>query len=128
MDGMNILVLDDQQRRHDIFAMLFKTAIHAYTIDDCINALEWENIEVLFLDYDLKGNQRNDPKEETGWAVANWIKENPAKSPKKIIIHSLNPGGAQRIMDLDIGAEWKPAFWKDIVSEEQNVSHETKEQ
>lgn len=97
---MRILFLDDDRNRHDYFeyAMLFNVkdhqVIHVYSAKEAIEALlSNPPFDLAHLDHDL-GNQAGN----NGYEVAVFISTMPASmAPRKIIIHSSNQIGAERM-------------------------------
>lgn len=102
---MRLLFLDDDQTRIDQFYEW--TRGHDLTVvmnaEDAIFVLSRdEPFDLIFLDHDLEdmhytpqGYQER--PETTGDAVAQWLVANPEKRPKRAIVHSWNPDGAQRM-------------------------------
>lgn len=99
---LRILVLEDMSARIEYFKDRLKGHDVYYfdTAEDAIQALSlikdkpWD---MIFLDHDLGGRvfvSSSDPN--TGYAVAEYISNNDIDA-KQIIIHSLNPAGAQRM-------------------------------
>lgn len=102
---MRILVLDDDEQRHEIFAKRLRgnEVKHVFTSSQAIEALQnafLAPFDLAYLDHDL-GEKINDPypREVTGDDVARWmVMELPIeRRPKQIIIHSWNPDGARRM-------------------------------
>lgn len=105
-DQLKILILEDDPNRIEIF----KTKLKGHNLfffdeaNDAILAMQssvqligdnpWD---IIFLDHDL-GGQVFVPSshQNTGYTVAKHMKENDVKV-KQIIIHSMNPAGAQNI-------------------------------
>lgn len=105
---VKILVLDDDQKRHEAFKFhLFRHDItHVYTCDEAIKAIEQEKWDIIFLDHDLEDrhySSASDGKveelEKTGYDVAVHIAKNlpTEKAPQFILIHSWNPVGWKRM-------------------------------
>ena len=76
---VRILVLDDDQKRHEAFKFhLFRHDVtHVYTCDEAIKAIEQEKWDIIFLDHDLEDrhySSASDGKveelEKTGYDVA----------------------------------------------------------
>lgn len=98
---MKILFLDDDGRRHDYFeyAMLSNAkeheVVHAHTAKAAIEALiSNERFDLVHLDHDLGNGAGNN-----GYEVAVFISTMPDSAvPHKIIIHSSNQIGAERML------------------------------
>lgn len=99
---MKILILDDSQSRLTTFRRNLIGAVvtcveHA---EDCIKELEdngpWN---CVMLDHDLDGQVYVPSGPGTGYEVALWLKNNPDKKPNKIILHTCNEQGAQRMLE-----------------------------
>ncbi|HON84207.1 MAG TPA: response regulator [Caldisericia bacterium] len=108
-----ILILDDDQIRHDAFkrALIGHLITHVYTSKECIEKLNTETWDIVFLDHDL-GEQVYIPSgENTGYEVAEWLRDNPEKQPKQIIIHSYNSIGARNMLSLLPKAVYHPGCW-----------------
>lgn len=95
---MRILILDDAASRHAAFELKFHgiERTHVYNYRACVNALERDDAyDVAYLDHDLGDEQ------VTGLDVARHIAAmSPEKQPKTVIVHSWNPRGAQRMIDV----------------------------
>lgn len=108
----NILVLDDDLHRHWVFEDQLSDLypgvrqVHTYNYKECIEALiNNVKFDLIYLDHDLCDFIRPEdgiPYELTGTEVAKWIAENlpPEKKPDRITVHSWNPAGAQRMVDI----------------------------
>lgn len=111
---MRILVLDDDEVRHERFAEVFKTydIKHVWTYDEACHALEhlgpWD---LVYLDHDLndfeaksmaehEGPYGGYYRELTGFDVVRFITRQLAKEkhPPEVIVHSWNPGGARMMI------------------------------
>lgn len=127
---MNLLFLDDDPVRHQFFNDWLadatkppslsqrllalwrrdrdeKTTPHfqveaVFTVEAAIAALrDSERFEVAFLDHDLDGRTFVEEREGTGTEVAEFIAAMPPESrPRHIIVHSMNPEGARRMLDI----------------------------
>lgn len=103
---IRLLFLDDSKERHDRFKKWINSRaiaeniqfspVYVYTAKDAIMALRYKKFDEIWLDHDLG-------PDEAGYDVALYIEtlyhENnntPLKS--RIIIHSHNPVGADRMM------------------------------
>ena len=76
---MKILILDDDWNRHKQFKKRFvgATTHHVETVGQCILALQMSCWDALFLDHDLGGQQMVESGDNTGYAVAVWLRDNP---------------------------------------------------
>ena len=75
--------------------------------DDVSIAVQWLSerwYSLIFLDHDLvEEHYFSDVSDDglTGYAVAAWLAEHPDRQPEaRIIIHSLNYAGAQRMLNV----------------------------
>ena len=99
---MKALILDDTESVHQAFT---KNApgdcilVHTYTVEETLEKLSAEKFDVLFLDYDLWG-YFNPSGQGSGYDVALWLEKNPQFRPKRVIIHSANLSGAEKIFKL----------------------------
>ena len=105
----HILVLDDSPLRLKIFRQRFEsqgaTVTTVSTAQAAIDALTATDFDLICLDHDLGGNPPEyygincDPDHNnTGSAVARWMKENP--KPYKVILHSRNPIGTKSMQSI----------------------------
>jgi ActR/RegA family two-component response regulator len=92
---MRILVLDDEQYRHDGFAMRFagQDVTHVRTVAEAFKALDGERFEMACLDHDLGSG------DGTGLDVAERIAAMTREArPRYVLVHSFNPPGARRMV------------------------------
>lgn len=106
---MRILIVDDEQLRHDFFARSYAgdEVVHAYGFYEATDALDkGQKFDIIQLDHDLGDHRTPDHMVEmygryelTGWHVAHHLAmEMPYdKRPNKVIVHSVNPDGAKSI-------------------------------
>lgn len=109
---MKILVLDDDQLRHDAFKKNLKghDVTHVYSANDAAKAVkEHAKFDAFFLDHDLadfadSGTGYGAAIELTGADFAAWLARPEEmggapkdKIPSIIWIHSWNPDGAKRM-------------------------------
>lgn len=91
----SVLILDDEQGRHDVFDVwLEEHAVkHAYSVQSAVAFMFNTKFDVVFLDHDL-GEGR-----PTGYEIAKWMATEMSKTkwPGLVVIHSLNPFGAERM-------------------------------
>jgi hypothetical protein len=113
-NDMNILILEDDFDRMDSFRDNLKDhkVVIVHTAQECIDMLKDHEWDMLFLDHDLGGEQMVDSEEEnTGATVAKFLSRNLKYKPPTVIIHSMNPPGAQYMMDLLPGSLRVPGAW-----------------
>lgn len=120
---MKILFLDDDPVRHRIFrasieppfplwhrigcwrkrkiAPMFQNHC-VFEIVTAIEVLQNEaRLDIAFLDHDLNGQIYVEERVGTGTEVAEFIAGmTPRARPKLVVVHSLNPQGAARMMDI----------------------------
>ena len=92
---MNILILDDQEFRHDGFREAYKdlavTLFHAYSYNEATQLLDNEVFDYIWLDHDLG-------TEKDGKDAARYIALLPKeKLPRCVYIHSANWSGAREM-------------------------------
>lgn len=106
---MNTFFLDDDLERHRMlnWELLARDIVpslvaRATTVESAIRILDSSpQFEVAFLDHDLDGRQMVEEIEGTGTAVAQHIAQMaPEKRPRRVIVHSFNPDGAERMMKI----------------------------
>ena len=114
--GLNILIVEDNKDRIAAFKrrLVGNNVIFVKQSRDGISRLRAKDIDVLFLDHDLKGIPFEPSGPGTGYEVAEWLERNPKFRPKQIIVHSLNPAGRQRILAALPGAVEMPFAWEKI--------------
>jgi hypothetical protein len=104
---MRILILDDDHRRHELFLKHFAQKDVDYlqiepTADGAEHALSTQpKFDVLMLDFDLVLNQPSihHSVHTNGVKVAQFVTRMPDEAiPDKIVVHSMNPIGADRIV------------------------------
>jgi len=111
-----VLVLDDDETRQRYFrqALIGMIVDHAYTASEAIQKLIDHSYDCVMLDHDLGGKTMVVSGKGTGFEVAQWLRDNPHRMPKQIIIHSFNPVGAQNIKNILPGATMCPGAWSRI--------------
>jgi hypothetical protein len=109
---MNVLILDDDDRRHDTFAAALRRfeVRHARSFAEFKHAIEKERAEVIYLDYDLDlrypdfsigASLTGRRKSLTGEDAARLLTKLPKeRRPKRVIIHSKNRAGSERIAEV----------------------------
>jgi CheY-like chemotaxis protein len=110
---MRILVLDDDPARLKAFVqnLIGHTVVTTSTVRDCLYCLQRESWEMLFLDHDLNGQTYVPSGPGTGYEVAEWLRDNPMKKPKKIILHTFNQVGAMKMLEVLPEAQYVPGAW-----------------
>lgn len=98
---MKILILEDDKGRIEKFREIFKNHDLTVTsvVSSCIQALEMNDYNCLYLDHDLDGKVFVDSFGDipTGWRVAKWLAEHKDRQPKMIVLHSLNQKGTENM-------------------------------
>lgn len=124
---MRVLFLDDDKQRHAIFlewcAEFDIVPDRVFDADAAADALKKSVYDVCFLDHDLAeehygalGEKKGDGTALVRWMVADG---NRHLIPKLIVVHSYNPDGAKRMLNLllemfshwgvvDTTAVWNP--------------------
>jgi len=102
---MNILVLDDQQQRHDAFARRFEghSVWHVRTYAEARRELAKRRYDLATLDHDIFDfvTVRGRRREYTGVDVARLIAEmHPERRPGRIAIHSWNRSAALNMQSI----------------------------
>lgn len=113
VDKLKILVLEDMGHRIEFFKeKLSKHDVWFFDqASDAINALSLINKEwdIVFLDHDLEGKIFVPSSyQNTGYTVAKFISEHDNIKINQIIIHSMNPQGANNIKNILPQAEIIP--------------------
>lgn len=102
---MKLLFMDDNQNRHKTFRQntIGFAILQAYTGREALDFMrEHDDIDVIFLDHDLNYetvNQLNDEEEDGRWVCKQMIAEDLYKEAQ-VIIHSMNPLGAEEMEKL----------------------------
>lgn len=121
---MRILILDDDQVRHEAFARIYSQheRVHVTRYSEAVFALENDVFDLVHLDHDLEG----DPDADTfrdGWGqlqhyngahVARLICSLPnGCKPKRAIVHSINNSStAAPAMTSDLNKAGIPTVWE----------------
>lgn len=119
---MNILILDDNSLRHQAFDNYYRAyapLTHTYRYSECIDNLKRGGWDIVHLDHDL-GEEIDDPDMRVdGWGnavqyngldVVRWLVDHQDyELVTKIIVHSMNPVGGQKMYDelSDVGFDVK---------------------
>lgn len=101
-----VLCLDDSEARHNMLLRNIPSAVCVFTAAECIEKLENEAWDTVFLDHDLGGETYADSSNaNTGMEVVQWVVENKP-DVHKFIVHSMNiPAAvemAAKLKDLDL--------------------------
>ena len=99
--AISVMLLDDDRRRHRWFQKRF-SGDHvdiAATVEEAKTILSTGSYDAIFLDHDLLPHhyESNDHDDfgSTGYAIAEFLKENPALHPAAtIIVHTRNADAA----------------------------------
>jgi hypothetical protein len=120
---MRILFFDDEQSRHRQFAANFIGCIvdHVYIVDHALEMIENYEYDMWFLDHDI-GYQMERTNENTDKDGTDLVKELSGihwkNKPQHVIIHSLNPVGADRmafeLTKHGIAAQKYPFAWSKL--------------
>lgn len=113
---MRVFILEDDPSRIRRFqrALAGNNVTMTDNVPDAISKYDGP-YDVVCLDHDL-GGQVFVPSEHpnTGYAFAKWLADSDKKSP--VIVHSMNPPGAERMVQrLGSRAVWEP-FGEDLLA------------
>jgi len=103
---LRVFLLDDDTLRHEWFARQFKGELLdvADTAARAVELLAANHYDLIFLDHDLLPEHyyaEGFDDERSGYAVARWLAENPARlAAATIIAHTRNADGALRMVEL----------------------------
>ena len=116
-----VLFLDDNPDRHNWIDVTYSgcEVIHCYTLDQFVDALEThDSFDVISLDHDLNDFDSKsvsfDGQEATGLDACGFLVNERfrAKMPERILIHSVNPCGAQNmrafLQSRGVTVYWSP--------------------
>lgn len=106
-----ILILEDDPERHRAFRKRLCDPVIVTTAAECIRLLEAEDWDECYLDHDLGGRVYVESGPGTGYEVACWLEANPARMPKRVVLHSLNPAGRARMKAALPDAYDRPGVW-----------------
>lgn len=93
---MRVLIIDDQQERHDIFLRRHQDdeTVSVYDYKQACDALSAWQFDLVYFDHDLGFEKWS----KTGYDVAVFVASLPApQRPMAAIVHSWNRPGAERI-------------------------------
>ena len=103
-----MLIIEDDAKRIELFKANFINIdiVFVDNVKDAINVLKnVARFDYILFDHDLgPGGDSVD--------VANWLIKNPNKMPNFIYVHSMNPVGAQNIVNKLPDAYKAPMIWK----------------
>lgn len=107
---LRALFLDDMESRHDSFRRTHGddfNVTYVFTYEEFVEAYLTDDFDVLFLDHDLSEKailcDPDNIDEMTGTDVAKWlvsIHDLSKKTLPGIVVHSLNPAGRARMVDI----------------------------
>lgn len=118
---MRVLILEDDPDRHRAFRKRLGEPTIVTTAPECIKLLEAEEWDELYLDHDLGGEVYVPSGPGTGYEVACWLEANPARHPRRIVLHSLNPVGRARMKSALPNAYDRPGAWLSLNARERLV-------
>ena len=101
-----VFLLDDDTVRHEWFAKQFKGDRLDVAVEPAraVELLSSNHYDLIFLDHDLLPEHyyaEGFDDERTGYAVARWLAESPARcAAAAIIVHTRNADGALRMVEL----------------------------
>ena len=112
---MNVLILEDNLERIKKFKELFKNH-ELFLFDNVIDALiscYYNSFSIMMLDHDLDNRSWVDSEEpNTGYTFCKSLIGSETQKQAIIYIHSLNPIGANRMLNLlkdnDYDVQWIP--------------------
>jgi hypothetical protein len=112
---MRILLLEDSQERIEWFKRIYKyhELIVCSNIFDAENVVQFEEIDIFFLDHDLEPNNLEGiAKLNTGYDFVKFVINQELQKKAIYYIHSMNATGANQMLNLlkDNGYEtlWVP--------------------
>lgn len=110
---IKILILEDDHNRHVQFKNNFVNCeiTIVETVEKAIKELVENKFDYLFLDHDLGGTQFAPSDENSGYAVAKFLEQNPQYKPTDIFLHSLNPQGRMTMNMALPEAKQAPFAW-----------------
>ena len=121
--SVRILILDDTPYRHEVFARLYEghEITSCYSYFGYLEALRSSPWDLVHLDHDL-GNDSVADTYVDGWGNTRQYNGSHAamriceldddKRPKEVIIQSVNPSGAQGMLQMlqraNVNVSWQP--------------------
>ncbi len=104
---MKIFILDDAHDRHTLLrSFLNKEVVEAqissaYNYDEGIRLVSSQDFDLMFLDHDLgEVYYEHYAARKNGTSFVRELTTLPMLRPKAIFIHSMNPDGANRMIDV----------------------------
>ena len=109
----NILILEDDPKRVKKFNQLLHkhNVVVTDKVDECIKLLKTRRWNALFLDHDLDGKVYVPSGPGTGYEVACWLEKHTDRMPTRIIVHSYNGAGADKMLQALPRATYEPGVW-----------------
>ena len=117
-----ILILEDNTERIKLFKknLIGHDVKTTEFVDECKQYLTEYKFDFIFLDHDLGGKTfvESGGSEPTGYDIASWIVTDLKEEnyPIAVLIHSLNPYGAQKMFDeiekIDVFRGVTPFVWQ----------------
>ena len=111
---IKILILEDDHERHVQFKNNFVNCeiTIVETVKEAIKELVENQFDYLFLDHDLGGQVNvNSIEENTGGAVARFLRDHPDRMPNLVILHSLNMAGCKYMKNILPDSVMMPFAW-----------------
>jgi DNA-binding NarL/FixJ family response regulator len=117
---MKVLILEDAEERIAQFKKNMGDGNLLVFTDrpkEAIDLLKEGKWDVLFLDHDLSGKFFVPSGKDTGYEVATFLEANEEFKPGTIVVHSMNPVGANNIMAALKTAKRIPEAWTKTLQE-----------
>ena len=110
---MKILILDDLKVRHDTFEKMYTghEVVSVYRFSEFAAQIKDQKWDLIHLDHDLGeaenadyridgwGSRRDYTGYDASWRLVLTCEMNPELMPDRVIVHSVNPTGAKRMLD-----------------------------
>jgi len=110
-DSSSLLILEDDNDRVNEFRRVFKNKhlCIAFNVDNALILASKYPFDIIFIDHDLNGAAFTKSDDNSGAHLARNLKDT-INSDTFCIIHSMNPFGSHRILDIlsDERAVWCP--------------------
>lgn len=114
---MRVLILEDNEDRIRFFKEKYNNHILYITkdIEKAKNEICYHEYDMFFLDHDLSDRNLEDiVMETTGYDFCKWITEHNYNKNSVFFIHSMNPGGANAMLNLmkenGYKVDWLPFY------------------
>lgn len=107
-----ILVVEDNKKRIDYFKQFYPDADYTDSSHKAVELLKLKSYDKLSLDNDLTASHydKDSYDEETGYFVAQFLRDNPDNNPNmEIVVHSLNFNAQKRIKEALKGRQVRQA-------------------